>query len=94
MWYRITARVCGFIACAAVVLLAAQWLSLSFGWDPLVATDTAQQRANDVEGAIRDGPAIIVAVAVFLIGVLCFVAWVLSIRPPARDDTFRCRRAS
>lgn len=89
MWFRLTARVCGFVACASVVALAAQWLSISFGWDPLVAIGTVEQRTADIKGSLRDGPAIIAAVGVVLVGLLCLGAWLLAMRRPARDDTFR-----
>lgn len=89
MWLRILVRVCGLVACAIVVVLAAQWLSISFGWDPLVSSDTIDERTNSIGGPLREGPAMLAAVAVGVIGLLAAAAWLMSFRHPSRDHTFR-----
>jgi hypothetical protein len=89
MWYRVIARICGFAACASVVALAAQWLSISFGWDPLVGTDTVDRWTDRIGGPLREGPAMLAAIGVVAAGGLCFGAWLLTLHHPMRDDTFR-----
>lgn len=89
MWFRIIARVCGFAACAIAVAVAAQWLSLSFGWDPLVETATVDRWADRIAGPVREGPAFLAAVGVVALGLLGLFAWALTFRHPMSDDTFR-----
>jgi len=89
MWFRTITRLCGFAACASVVVIAAQWLSISFGWDPLVDPDTVARRADRIAGSLREGPAMLAAVGVEVVGVICLVSWLLAMRHPMSDDTFR-----
>lgn len=88
-WYRPLTRVCGLAASLFVVALAAQWLSLSFGWDPLVSIETVRRRSDDIAGPLREGPAMLVAVALGVVALGALVGWLLSLRHPNRDATFR-----
>jgi hypothetical protein len=67
MWFRTVVRLSGFLACASVAALVAQWPSISFGWDPLVDADTADRRADDIVGLLRAGPAMLVAARVGIV---------------------------
>lgn len=89
MWFRIFARACGFVACAIVVALAAQWLSISFGWDPLISVDRINARARQIAGPLREGPAMLVAIGVGIVGLIALAAWLMSMRSPSSDATFR-----
>jgi hypothetical protein len=88
-WYRALTRLVGLLACALVVFVAAQWLSISFGWDPLVGADTIERWSNRITRSLRDGPTMLIAVAVTVIGLLLFVAWLLAGRRTRDDHTFR-----
>ncbi|BAN03587.1 hypothetical protein [Ilumatobacter coccineus] len=88
-WYRAITRLVGFATCALVVLIAAQWLSLSFGWKPVVDTDTVATRTDRFRSTLREGPAILIAVTLIIGGVVLFVAWLLAGRRTRDDGTFR-----
>lgn len=88
-WYRALTRFVGFVTCALVVLIAAQWLSLSFGWNPVVARATVVSRTARFQSTLNEGPAILIAVALIIGGVVLFVAWLLAGRRTRDDHTFR-----
>lgn len=91
-WYRALTRLVGFIACAAVIVVAAQWLSLSFGWDPVIGIDAVTRRSNRFRSPLNDGVAILVAVALGVAGLTLLIAWVLAGRRTRDDRTFRVGR--
>ena len=82
-------RVCGFAVCGFAIVVAAQWLSLSFGWDSLFSADTVRRRTDDIAGTIREGPAMLVAVGVGIVGLVASIGWLLSFRHSSRDTTFK-----
>lgn len=88
-WYRVLSRFVGLVACAIVVIIAAQWLSLSFGWDPLIGTTTVSDRADDLTSSLREGPAMLAAIGILIVGLLLLVAWLLAGRRIRDDRTFR-----
>lgn len=88
-WYRVLTRLAGFVACAVVVLIAAQWLSLGFGWNPLIGADTVAERTDGFRATLNEGPAILIAVALIVGAVVLFAAWLLAGRRAHDDRTFR-----
>lgn len=88
-WYRVLTRLVGLVACALVVVIAAQWLSLSFGWDPLIAIDTVADRTEDFTSSLREGPAMLAAIAILVVGLGFLVSWLLAGRRTRDDRTFR-----
>ncbi len=93
-WYRTVTRLAGFAACAILILIAAQWLSLGFGWSPMIGTDTVAERANRVTSTLNEGAAILIAVALIIGGIVLFVAWLLAGRRTHDDRTFRIGKKS
>lgn len=88
-WYRVLTRLVGMTTCAVFVVLAAQWMSISFGWTPLIELDTVQRRTDRFSSTLREGPAMLVAVGLIMVGALLFVAWLLAARRTRSDRTFR-----
>ena len=88
-WYRTTSRLAGLVACVFVVLVAAQWLSLGFGWDPLIGSETVGTRTDRFRSSLNEGAAILIAAALIIAGVVLFVAWLLAGRRVHDDRTFR-----
>lgn len=88
-WYRILSRSVGLVACAIVVVIAAQWLSLSFGWDPLIDIGTVRDVTDDFTRTLREGPTMLAAIGVIVVGVVLLVAWLLAGRRSPDDGTFR-----
>ncbi len=88
-WYRTLPRIAGFVACALVVLVAAQWLSLGFGWNPVIGMETVAARTDRFTSTLNEGPAILIAVALIVAGAVLFVAWLLAGRRTHDDHTFR-----
>jgi hypothetical protein len=91
-WYRLVSRLVGFAACALAAVVAAQWLSLGLGWDPLIDLDTVQRRTDEWRSSLREGPAMLAALASIAGGLVLLAAWVLAGRRSRADGTFRLTR--
>ncbi len=88
-WFRVLARITGLATCALILVVAAQWLSLSFGWTPLVDLHTVNSRTDRFSSALREGPSILLAAGLVIVGVVLFAAWLLAGRRTRDDRTMR-----
>ena len=93
-WYHISSRLLGLLACVVVVVLGAQWLALSFGWEPIIGERVASEWSERVSRPLREGPAMLVAVAAAAAGAVLLVGWVLAGRRGRPERSYRLGRRS